>query len=146
MTLRELALSPYFFLCRYTLLISMCLQKLMNIHHCVFKILGKNQSVTDGHTDRKTDGSMDRRTTWKQYTPPQTKFAGGIINSNARIDSRVKVARDHGKCLVIYGKIPKYSDTRKNCCKYPKIWAIWLNHRVMSPKDAAGMANSVHQD
>ena len=50
-TLRELAPSPCIFLCRYILLISMCLQKLMNIHHCVFKILGKNQSVMDGHTD-----------------------------------------------------------------------------------------------
>ena len=71
-TLRELAPCPYFFICRYTLLISMCLQKLMNIHQCVFKILGKKQSVTDGH--RWTGGWK----TWKQYTPPQTKFARGI--------------------------------------------------------------------
>ena len=27
----------------------------MNIHHWVFKILGKKQSVTDGHTDGRTD-------------------------------------------------------------------------------------------
>ena len=40
----------------------MCLQKLMNIHHYVFKILGKNQSVTDGHKDERTDGQMDGRT------------------------------------------------------------------------------------
>ena len=35
----------------------MCLQTLVNIHHCVFKILEKHQfeSVTDGHTDRRTD-------------------------------------------------------------------------------------------
>ena len=26
------------------------------------------------------DGRTDGRTTWKQYTPPQTQFAGGIIN------------------------------------------------------------------
>ena len=26
----------------------------MNIHHCVFKILGKNQSVADGHTDGRS--------------------------------------------------------------------------------------------
>ena len=31
------------------------------------------------HTDGRTDGQMDGRTTWKQYTPSQTKFAGGII-------------------------------------------------------------------
>ena len=46
----------------------------MNIHHCVFKILEKNKvSQTDGHTDGQT--------MWKQYTPPQTKFAGGIITN-----------------------------------------------------------------
>ena len=39
-TPRELTPSPYFLLCRYILSIPMCLQKLMNIHHCVFKILG----------------------------------------------------------------------------------------------------------
>ena len=27
----------------------------------------------------RTDGRMDGRTTWKQYTHPQTQFAGGII-------------------------------------------------------------------
>ena len=53
-TPRELAPSPYFPLCRYILLISMCPQTLMNIHHCIFKILGKT-SVADGHTDRWTD-------------------------------------------------------------------------------------------
>ena len=53
-TPRELAPSPYFLLCRYTLLISMCLQKLMNIHHCVFKILGK-KSKCRGQTLGRTD-------------------------------------------------------------------------------------------
>ena len=53
-TPRELAPSPYFLLCRYTLLMTMCLQKLLNIHHCVFKILGKNPSVADGHIDGRT--------------------------------------------------------------------------------------------
>ena len=33
--------------------------------------------------------------------------------------------------------------TPENCCSYPKIWTIWLCHRVMSQKDADGMANSV---
>ena len=28
----------------------------------------------------RTDGWMDRRTMLKQYTHPQTQFAGGIIN------------------------------------------------------------------
>ena len=74
-TPRELAPSPYFFLCTYILLISMFLQKLMNIHHCVFKILGKKQrrgrthGRTDGRTHGRTDRQTDGRTTWKQYTP-----------------------------------------------------------------------------
>ena len=46
--------SFLFYKGQYTLLISMYLQKLMNIHHCIFKILGKNQSVTDGQMDVKT--------------------------------------------------------------------------------------------
>ena len=59
MTLRELPPSPYFFLCRYTLLISMCLHKLMNIHCCDIKILGKNQSFTDGSMDIGMDGQRE---------------------------------------------------------------------------------------
>ena len=34
----------------------------------------------------------------------------------------------------------------KNCCNFPKIWTVWHYHRVMSPKDADGMANSVDPD
>ena len=36
--------------------------------------------------------------------------------------------------------------TPENCCNYPKIWTLWLYHRVMSPKNASGMANSVEPD
>ena len=46
----------------------------------------------------------------------------------------------------IYHKFPKYSDTQKNCCNKSKIWTMWLYHRVMSPNDADGMANSVDPD
>ena len=45
-----------------------------------------------------------------------------------------------------YCKIPKYSDTRKNCCIYHKNWTMCLYHSVMSPKDADGIANSVDPD
>ena len=38
---------------------------------------------------------------------------------------------------------PKNSDARKICCNYPKGWTVWFDDRVMSPKDADGMANSV---
>ena len=48
----------------------------MNIHHCVFKILGKKQhrGRTHGWTDRQMDGQRENN------IPPQTKFAGGIIS------------------------------------------------------------------
>ena len=45
-----------------------------------------------------------------------------------------------------YGKFPKYSDTKTICCNHSKIWTMWLYHRVMSPNDADGMANSVDPD
>ena len=43
-------------------------------------------------------------------------------------------------------KFPKYSDTQNICCNHSKIWTMWLYHRVMSPNDADGMANSVDPD
>ena len=45
-----------------------------------------------------------------------------------------------------YRKFPKYFDTQKICCNHSKIWTMWLYHRVMSPNDADGMANSVDPD
>ena len=46
----------------------------------------------------------------------------------------------------MYRKFPKYSDTPKICCNHSKILTMWLYHRVMSPNDADGMANSVDPD
>ena len=34
----------------------------------------------------------------------------------------------------------------KICCYHSKIWTMWLYHRVTSPNDADGMANSVDPD
>ena len=45
-----------------------------------------------------------------------------------------------------YHKTPKNSDTPKNYCNSPKIWLIWIVHRVMCLNDADGMANSVDPD
>ena len=47
------------------------------------------------------------------------------------------------KILTDDCKISKYSDKKTSCCNYPKIQTVWLYHRVMLPKDADGMANSV---
>ena len=45
-----------------------------------------------------------------------------------------------------YRKFPKYSDTQNHCCNHSKILTMWLYHRVMSPNDADGIANSVEPD
>ena len=45
-----------------------------------------------------------------------------------------------------YRKFPKYSDTQTMCCNHSKIWTMWLYHRVTSPNDADGMANSIDPD
>ena len=50
------------------------------------------------------------------------------------------------KIYSTYRKFPKYSDNQNICCNHSKIWTMWLYHRVMSPKDADGMANSVDPD
>ena len=42
-----------------------------------------------------------------------------------------------------YRKNLKNSDTRKNCCNYPKIGTALFYYWVMDPNDADGMANSV---
>ena len=46
----------------------------------------------------------------------------------------------------IYRKNPKISDTLKICCNHPRSWTRWLFLKVMHPKDAARIANSVDPD
>ena len=55
-----------------------------------------------------------------------------------------KQTRSHRK--NIYRKFPKYLDTQTICCNRSKILTMWLHHRVMSPNNADGMANSVDPD
>ena len=45
-----------------------------------------------------------------------------------------------------YCKNPKNLDSRKNSCSHPKILTKWLCRRVMHPKDADRLANSVDPD
>ena len=56
----------------------------------------------------------------------------------------IKLLRMHSK--MQFRKKPKYSDTRKICCNYPKRLTVWFYDRVMHPKDADKMANSVDLD
>ena len=58
------------------------------------------------------------------------------------LDSYIAQAQ-HCNCSTEYRKFPKYSDTQKICCNHLKICTMWLYHKVMSPNDADGMANSV---
>ena len=44
--------------------------------------------------------------------------------------------------LVIVQVVSKFQE----CCNHSKIWTVWLYHRVMSPNNADGMANSVDPD
>ena len=50
------------------------------------------------------------------------------------------------KRIFLYCKTPKNLDTRKNCCNHPKIWTKWFYCRIMRPKSADWMANSVDPD
>ena len=43
----------------------------MNFHHCLFKILKKNQNVTDRQTKRRTDGQRENS------IPPHTNIVCG---------------------------------------------------------------------
>ena len=45
-----------------------------------------------------------------------------------------------------YCKNPKISYTQNICCNHPESWTRWLYWRVMHPKDAAEIANSVDPD
>ena len=51
-----------------------------------------------------------------------------------------------GSIEMDYRNDPKFSDTQKMCCNHSKVLTMWLYHRVMSPNDADGMANSVDPD
>ena len=73
-----------------------------------------------------------------------------VLCSDEKINSVIRASLKE-RLLKIYGtsnyrKTPKNLDTRKKYCNCPKIWLIWILHRVMSPKDANGMANSVDPD
>ena len=70
----------------------------------------------------------------------------GTLKSENHATS-VPVARfEHYDMLYYYCKFPKYSDTQTICCNHSKILTMWLYHRVMSPNDADGMANSIDPD
>ena len=46
----------------------------------------------------------------------------------------------------IYCKQPEKFRHTKKCCYYPKILTVWFYYRVMHPKDADRVANSVNLD
>ena len=48
--------------------------------------------------------------------------------------------------IQLYHKNPKISDMRKIYCNHPKSWTRWGFLRVIHPKDAEGITNSVDPD
>ena len=60
--------------------------------------------------------------------------------------SRLQYKQQKTTTTSTYRKFPKYSDNQKIYCNHSKIWTMWLYHRVMSPKDVEGIANSVDPD
>ena len=52
------------------------MQNLMNFHTWLFKILRKNQNVTDGWTERRMEWQMDGQRD-NSIPPLKLRFAGG---------------------------------------------------------------------
>ena len=50
------------------------------------------------------------------------------------------------KILGYKDRYRKNSDTRKICCNHPKIWTGLFYRRVIHPKDAEEIGNSVDRD
>ena len=81
--------------------------------------------------------------------PDQTAPGGlglGAVWSGCTLFAQAYLSENLGLSRYMYCKFPKYSDTQNICCNHSKIWTMWLNHRLMSPNDADGMANSVDPD
>ena len=69
----------------------------------------------------------------------RVRVAGlGYRSSNVETGNHLEVLK--------FCKNPKISDTQKICCNHPKSWTRWLFLRVMHPKDAEGIPNSVDPD
>ena len=77
----------------------MCLQNLMNFHHCLFKILKKNQNVTDGHTDGKTDGQRENS------IPPTNIICGGIKSFVVCLKGNIHYVLKVSKSLKVLKKL-----------------------------------------
>ena len=69
----------------------MCLQNLMNFHHCLFKILKKNQNVTDGQKDGRADNAKTvyppTNIVCGGYKYPPTIVCGGYKNADGMANS-----------------------------------------------------------
>ena len=71
--------------------------------------------------------------------------SAGVTPDHSHSDT----SSEHGIYIVVYisyRKFPKYLDTQNICCNHPKSCTRWRFLRVMHPKDAEGIANSVDPD
>ena len=74
----------------------------------------------------------------------------GAVWSGSALFAQAYLSENLGSLRYIqfcyYRKFPKYSDTQRICCNHPKSWTRWCFLRVIHPKDAEGIANSVDPD
>ena len=148
--------SRIFVECGQKLMTGFCLEQRenvsMEIKHCVVSLLctwrmfGSLATCKMHSEDSDRTGRMSRLT-WV-FTGRSGHFGGFVTGGPAVQPGMYRgYHRFHTVGgLQMYLKFPKYSDTQKICCNHSKIWTLWLYHRVMSPNDADGMANSVGPD
>ena len=81
--------------------------------------------------------------------PATIRIPGGCTINRATAPEawwNMSSSQTNGSSEKVYHNFPKYSETQNICCNHSKILTLWLYHRVMSPNDADGMANSVDPD
>ena len=74
-------------------------------------------------------------------------FPGLYVLCFTRPRYQVSVYRTIGPLVLLYHKVPKFSDTKIFCCKLPKIQTKQSNLRLFCQNGAKGIENSedLHQ-
>ena len=115
-----------------------------NIEQAQFAILQLDQSLMKGR--RLTVGMATPATSKKSSSADPIARITCTVGGKWRNNVKLLNVRMPEKLLQYYRNDPKFSDTQNICCNHSKVWTMWLYHRLMSPNDADGMANSVDPD
>ena len=86
----------------------------------------------------KTDSMKSQKCMLRKWLSEREQFLNDTF--------QIRLLQEETTLIRVYRKFPKYSDTQTICCNHSKIWTMWFYHRVMSPNDTDGMANSVDPD